>query len=457
MSAAWHASQVEGALDAGLDFLLAVVRPGPDVAPEKGPQRGLPFLVEALDDVTARRGCAPRLALYVETEGLAAGEADGLVDLAAAWGRELLYDTIRGFFRVIPPRHRACIDGGMLVVLGPSNVALRYRSNLFAWLRARFGDDFAGERLYLVCDSSWEIPADAAFEWGGPLVGPVIRDIALLGPGFDDSHAPEGSSPIRDREGGLFYEKSWLAVLAGTARVVLVQSWNGLRDGTAICETVEHDRKYIELTARYARWFRDGRRLSREIRLAHPAPRPRPDLFWGREQAGRFEVSWRPEFGFAARDGLVLGRWPDGAVRLLEVGGEPCAMTIGVTPGVPRYVYFLVSDSFLFDADERVIVDLYYHDSGGGTVTLEYDGAHAPAGAAGDGAYRRLETVLRGDEECWKRARFAIPDARFASRQNGRADFRFRVEGTNLIFREVVVRKTRGASPIGEGEEENER
>jgi hypothetical protein len=448
VSTSWHREQLRAAIDAGIDFLVIPHAPhpeGPDATPSG---RGIPFLVAALDEALAEQGRAPRLGLLVDTTSWAARSADGWLDLGSPRERDLLYEAIAEFARRVPPRHRACIDGRMLVVIGPAVRVLRYRSNLFDYLRARFARANEGAGLFLVRDGTWDLPGDAAIGWGGALAGPVVRDFAVIGPGYDDSRRPGGVNPVRDREGGRFYEKSWIEILASDADVVLIRSWNGLHEGTAVCETREFGRRYLDLTAEYARLFREGRRVERSVRLEHPNPRPRPDLGWGREAAGGAIVTWQGDFGFRADDGIALGTWPDGPVRLLTVAGDRCAMTLGAGPSTPRYVYFLVSDYFLFDSDEPVVIELLYHDSGGGTLSLQYDAAGAAAGSLRAGAYTNRPTLVRAGEDRWTRARWEIPDARFANRQNGHADFRLRVDGTDLVFREVIVRKAaRGGEP----------
>ena len=66
---------------------------------------------------------------------------------------------------------------------------------------------------------------------------------------------------VVDRENGAFYERQWKRLLSYSlkrrANVVLVETWNELHEGTEVCETTEFGRQYIELTAKYAKLFRD--------------------------------------------------------------------------------------------------------------------------------------------------------------------------------------------------------
>src|SRR5262249_54867823 len=145
--------------------------------------------------------------------------------------------------------------------------------------------DFAGRRPFVVRDASWGgVRTDASCAWGAALDGPHLGEGTVqIGPGYDDSPVPGRLTPIREREDGRFYEKSWRAALRSDARLALLETWDENHEGTSIAETVEYGRKYIELTARYAALFKRRETLPDDITLAWPAPRPRADLSWGEE------------------------------------------------------------------------------------------------------------------------------------------------------------------------------
>jgi hypothetical protein len=77
-------------------------------------------------------------------------------------------------------------------------------------------------------------------------------------------------------------------------------------------------------------------------------------------------------------------------------------------------------------------VEVEYFDRGTGRLTLQYE-------STAD-AYKTHATVVqRKNSGRWQSAAFKLPDARFASSQNGGADFRFHSSGDDLLIRRVQV------------------
>jgi len=442
----WHAEQVREMETAGLDLLLAVFHPPSGEAPSPS-LRGLPPLMLALDRSAAAGGRPPRVGLYLETSGLVPrGEVPPAVrrhvHLATPWGRERFLGVLRDFFEHVPPRHRAKIDGRLVVVVGSAFPVGRFPEDLFEKATLGLRRDL-GTEPFFVLERSWKVEADARFGEGGALAGPVlVGRTAHLGPGFDDSRWPSGGYPIRDRERGRYYERGWMRVLRSDARLVILDSWNGLENGTAICSTRELGSRYVELTRKYVRLFHEGRVVPGEVVLEHPLPRPRPNLLWGAAARGARTVRFEGDPADRPPSGLALVRQPDGPARFHEVGGRSCALTLAVTPSVPRYLYFDVSDHFLFDERASLEVRVTFHEGTFGEVGLEYDSNDE--GATRSGAYKSAGSVLRKGRDRWRTETFLLRDARFANRQNGGCDFRIVVRGTDLVVSDVVVRRHDG-------------
>jgi hypothetical protein len=102
----------------------------------------------------------------------------------------------------------------------------------------------------------WGGRVDAEYDWGGAL-GPVYRDVAALGAGYDQSAARDRPTLIVPRDGGDRYRGVWTEFLAMNPRPWLVhlETWDELIEGSDLCETQEFGRLYIDLTRQYADQF----------------------------------------------------------------------------------------------------------------------------------------------------------------------------------------------------------
>jgi hypothetical protein len=102
----------------------------------------------------------------------------------------------------------------------------------------------------------WPGHVDAYFSWGGALA-PEYRDVAAIGPGYDQSAARDRSTLIVDRQGGDDYRQAWEQLLAMDPHpwLVHVETWNELIEGSDIAESKEFGRLYIDLTRQYADRF----------------------------------------------------------------------------------------------------------------------------------------------------------------------------------------------------------
>lgn len=449
LSTGWHRRQFEAMVDCGLDFVL----PEPAANPIDFVDRVLPHMIGALagsrDDAALplRVGLRIDVGLIVERDHLSS-PARELVDLANPWGRRRVAEIVTSFYGRLPVRHWASIDGRPIVVFDAANPVRAYGADLFDFLRAQFRAGF-GVDPYLVAEASWKIEADGRFFEGGALAGPTPATMICLGPGFDDSRRGDTGHPVRDRENGRFYEWSWNEALRARGDFVLVDSWNGLHDGTAICATREFGDRYRDLTRTWIRRYKNQSAPRAGLELSYPHPRPRPDWFWGKAAAGATEVALDVESvgssaggGAEARArsaGITVVEPQDGRLRRLDVGGKAALMTLGVRPRVSRYMYFRVSDYYIFDEPCEVEIEVRYHDSGVGGFELHYDSTAVRS--SHQGAYRNAGRRFRDGADVWRTAVFRLPDARFASRQNGDADFRLAAFGSDLLVSSVRVRR----------------
>jgi hypothetical protein len=444
-SVAWHARQLEDMRAAGIDVCLPVYWGArehyekPDVAFSV---RGLPALVAAADELERAGKRPPRIGLFYDTSTLrndvrGVEPGAGRADLRAPEGRALFYGTIRDFFCQVPPRHWAEIEGQPLVVLYSAGFSAGFDQQTFDELAANFARDFAGKHPFVVREASWnDVRTQARYSWGAALSGALLGERTVaIGPGYDDSAVHGRRTPIRKREDGRFYEKSWRAALRSDAQLALVETWNENHEGTSVAETREYGRKYIELTARYALLFKQRATLADDLVLESPAPVPRPDRSWGESAQGASDVAWRAG---AAVSGLRPIAWEDGP---FDVRAEPEPMIIapGAPPGRASYLYFQVSDWFAFDVDADFELEFEFLDRGAGELALDYD-SRDPSGVL-HGAYTRAGSVRRGDTGVWRTASIALPHARFANGENGGADLRLCIGERELALRALRIRR----------------
>ena len=441
-SVAWHAGELADMAVAGIDVVLPVYWGAPDnygKADVAFSVDGLGPLQAAIDERAVAGLDSPRIGLFFDTTTLlpeVRGESRDRYDLRTPEGKDIFYRTIRDFFDLVHPRFWATIDGRPIVVLYASGFAAGHHQDTIDAVSRRFERDY-GVRPFVIRDASWGLSTDAVTSWGAALHGPYVSDVAAqIGPGYNDSAVPGRTTPIRDREGGDFYRWSWEQVMPSNAHIVLIETWNEHHEATGISETVEHGRRYIELTAEYAAAWKAGSVIHSGLELRHPDPLPRPPSTEGAEFAESSQVSI--SFGPGGEsDGIRLVRdVADGVAILASVHGEAVVTSAAAQHA---YLYFSVADPFYFDDRTGVFVEYEYLDSGHAWHRLQYDSHDRAAPLSGAYTDSRLVRPAGGGE--WRTVRVWLPDARLANRQNGGADFRFAVGDGSLTVRRIVVRR----------------
>lgn len=438
-SPAWHAGELADMVEAGVDVVLPVYWGVPD----NYRKSDVAFSVDGLAPLQAAMAGrleagldTPLIGLFYDTTTLlpeVRGESRGRYDLRTEEGKDIFYRTIRDFFNLVEPRFRATIDGRPIVVLYGSGFAAGHDQDTIDYVYHGFERDF-GVRPWVIKDASWSFRADAVTSWGAALNGPWISDaVAQIGPGYNDMAVPGRSTPIRDREGGDFYRWSWERVMRSEARIVLIETWNEHHEATGISETVEHGRRYIELTSQYTAAWKAGRTIDSQIELRYRDPIARPPSADGAEYAGAPRVSIT--FGPDGEQGISLVRGvADGKAAISLDAGEPVVTSIAAQT---TYLYFSVADPFFFDERTGLSVEYEYLDSGHAWHVLQYDSHDRRATLSG--AYTNARRIVSRDTGEWRTVRLELPDARFANRQNGGADFRFAVADGSLTIRRIVV------------------
>jgi len=234
-----------------------------------------------------------------------------------------------------------------------------------------------------------------------------------------------------------------LLALQARPRLVIVETWSELHEGTGICETLEDGRFYIDLTRRYSDMFKAGRTPAgdewanavRTLLQAQASDRA------GREFASRLTLALHiGADGKPAAEGLRLcAGVADGAYEIAKVDGTPCIRT---RPGVSahRYLYFDVADPYYYDHRGTLTLRVTYFDAGREPIEIQYDSVQE-TGALADRYKPHPQRIPRADTRTWKTATLTLPGARCANRQNGGADFRLQSFGSELAVSRVEVTK----------------
>ncbi len=273
---AWHRKHLSDMAYAGVDVVLPVFwgrcgRYDSGDRRESWPVEGLKNLVEACRQLEREKLPCPRIGLFLD-ENIFAYHYKNVfnlrapVDLTTWKGRELLYGSVRDFFSLVPPELRAAERDRPLVFLYiqlPNTPA--YNQETFDHLRARFVQDFGGLDPFVVSDYRYTgVHTDARFAWCAAIKGVLpnpespefFSSVCCIGPGYDDSAQKDRNIQKRPREDGDFYRRNWEAAFRLKPRLLVVETWNELHEGSAVCETREFGRKYIELTREYSARFR---------------------------------------------------------------------------------------------------------------------------------------------------------------------------------------------------------
>jgi hypothetical protein len=427
-SSDWHHRQLLDVLAAGLDFVLPVYWGYPGDY-QSWSFAGLPPLVEACRRLEKEGKVPPRIGLFYDTSTLQHNRRNFHADLSTPEGQEWLYLSARDFYSLVPPDLRAAIEGRPLVWLYSATFARRKDPRALDYLRREFEADF-GVEPFVVKEVSWTGRADATYAWGAAL-RPSVLGVAAVGPGYDHSAVPGRSPLVRDREGGAFYSRSWDLVLsrdpATRPSIAIVETFNEFHEGTEIAATREYGRAYLDLTARYAALWHQGKRLERKGPFA---------------RAGEVSVILGEK---NREDGLCQKDEPDGRTRGLASAPKTARSTDPARGG--KYLYFDVEDSFFFGGGGPLEVVFEYLDRGRGAVVLEYDSLDFSV-APLEGSFKPVPAASLGNEGLWKTARVRLEDAAFGGRANG-SDFRLSAPGGELAIHRVLVRRLDPGPPAG--------
>jgi hypothetical protein len=397
-----HRRELHEMARANVRVALVVFRGDPDEV------RELRSAARALEELDQDNKDRPRLGLFLDTR------AWGTVDLSTEAGQKAIAGPLRLFYSNIPPQFWALIEGRPLVWMGPAPAGARADSAGLEKVAERASPDFGGRAPYLVLETSWgDLPSDRTYAWGASHDGPRELSVVSVGPGSRE--------PPRDREEGAFYERSWYMALKLGATWLSIESWNGLKAGTEVCQTAALGRKYLEITERCARKFHVGDPIA-----------PPKGPYSGKAKV-LYTLLHKPH-----DQGLRPVKNEDGLFDIVDLGGSPVMTTRENKLGPVRYLYFDVDDSFCFFDRRSFEVAVEYLDVGEGSFRIEYDSGDPSLPPAKRRVKPSDEKPFGGSGE-WRLATFDLRDAVFGNGQKGGADLRVAVERRGIVIRRISV------------------
>jgi hypothetical protein len=211
-----------------------------------------------------------------------------------------------------------------------------------------------------------------------------------------------------------------MKVLSRPVNRVVIETWNEFHEGTDIAESNEYGRQYIELTAKYAKLFKDG------IRLQAP-----PSKF-GALPSVSISLS-----EVDSQEGIVRIDNEDGVNKPIMVDDRFGRRGIPNKGGM--YIYFGVDDDWMSYGKADVEAVIEYCDIGKGVLVVQYDSNDSKATLGG--AYTNSKSIVLTDSGKWKRVVVSLKNVKFAGRQNGGADLRVAIPNTEVVLGRITLSK----------------
>ncbi len=250
LSVQWHKDQLAEAQQAGIDVILPLFN-GRNI-------EELSCLVQAMKEMKADGESFPLLGVLLDTSAIGTN-----VDLKTATGKLSLYGMIKEFFTRVPAEFRAAIQlpvekGGrpacIVAVTGGSAVTAA-DDNTLSYCNLLFAQDFGGKLMWIGARDCLGIIMTmngyTRFTSGVGIIRNMTNglDIAAIGAGYDATAQADAVAPkISPRLDGETYKKDWAAISSPLPTWLMLNSWNGFNEGSAIAPTAEYGERYSFLT-----------------------------------------------------------------------------------------------------------------------------------------------------------------------------------------------------------------
>jgi hypothetical protein len=408
---ATHVKELTDMRDAGIDFALFWYAGNSQEANVQGVVAVRQF-VEAARQVTN----APKAGLLLDPVMVqsdpffrVSGEKLNLSDPAI---QGLFIKLAEDYFSLVPRSQWATIEGRPVIALyyQMDDVVSRQDPGVIAKLRERFAATH-GVQPYIVADRMWDpsdtlgLPVDEWFSWGAALCpscpdsspGFAQRSVFEVGPGFNDG------TRVRDRQSGAFYSGSWDRAIAKGNHMVFIDTFNYFVEGTAIGETREYGRAYLDITRTKAAAFK----------------------------AANYSAS------STARVTLGATNTSQGVAQDDVTGQLTTADPRGGRRALANSMSFSVDDSYVLDSAGQVTVTVEYLDAGVNIIDLKYVGLNGQE----IGPVNRIN-VRDSNTGQFKTATFAINDASFGNRMTFGNDLRLDTDvAGGLVIKSLSIQR----------------
>ncbi|MCX8052329.1 MAG: hypothetical protein N3B12_00845, partial [Armatimonadetes bacterium] len=220
-------------------------------------------MVSALRELQLEGKPYPRVAMFFDTTSmeLAYGRKPDLRDEEV---KRTFYGMIKNFFERIPREYRAFAQAdkpnagkpGCIIFLYTSTYFSDFDDSFTSYCNKRFQEDFGCPLIWIAAEDYKRKATsfDGYSSYGAGFIGAICHTggrirIGSVGAGFDDSAVAVGRPPrIRSRMGGETYEKDWAKALETSPQWIVCDGWNELHEGSELCATRQHGRKYIDAT-----------------------------------------------------------------------------------------------------------------------------------------------------------------------------------------------------------------
>jgi hypothetical protein len=262
----WYHKQFSDMLAAGVDFVLPDywgepgqyakrVAPAPEL--NLFATQGLPPMVQALQQLD-QEGHPLKIGLFLDTTIL------NDEDLTTDRGKQIFYASIRDYYSKIPPHLWAAVGGQPVIWLYDAQKVGAFDQSTFDYVYDHFAQDFGGLRPYIVREDQWYteraptnrvIQTEGVYGWGAAVSGynPDPRyTISEVGPGFNNTLLGNGPNRFNiERQDAGFFKEGLEQALASGHRILAVETWNELGEGSGVLETREFGRQYIDILRGY--------------------------------------------------------------------------------------------------------------------------------------------------------------------------------------------------------------
>jgi len=254
---AWFEKQLTDMTAAGIDVALPVYW-GFDR--EAWSRDGLATLARAHQQLTASGVRVPAIGMFLDTTILAGRDLTDPANMA------YVYANLKDFFTRIPASEWARVDSRPVVWLWWPQPGNNFNQGFFDYLYDHFTKDF-GVHPFIVRETGWycaitswvgpepqrdcskPIKTDADYVWGVAYSGyHDAGSVAAVGPGYDERQIPNRSGKLRPRDQGAWYRANFDRAIASRKRMLVIETWNEFHEATAISDSVEYGRSYIDLT-----------------------------------------------------------------------------------------------------------------------------------------------------------------------------------------------------------------